>query len=153
LLWGRGGQGFAFACDGVGVSFEIPSVLAIDGALSLVGQEFRGEVLFKLTSLDLAVTARLIAGQETDAAGERFKFFKVELDASLPLGIPLGITGLSLYGLGGLFASNMVPDQEGGILTGDEFHWYHDWFIAWQQPWKAQRGGVGLGASVTLGTA
>ena len=152
LLWERGGADFAVECDGIGVSFAIPNVLTIDGAVSLIGEEFTGDILFKLSSLDLAITATLIIGHQTDQAGERFLYFKVEFDASLPLGIPLGLTGLALYGVGGLFASNMTPDQAAGPIAGDEFDWYADWFVAWDQPWTALRGAIGIGAAVTLGT-
>ena len=46
----------------------------------------------------------------------------------------------------------MTPDQAGGQLTGSEFDWYADWFLAWDEPWREQRGALGFGAGVTVGT-
>src|SRR5262249_29940751 len=110
VLTERGGPGIAVECDGVGLAFEIPGVLAIDGWVSLAGREFVGDVRFELTSLDLTVDASVVAGQQ-GPEGATYSYLKVELDAGLPLGVPLGATGLAFYGLTGLFALNMVPDQ------------------------------------------
>jgi hypothetical protein len=151
VLSERGGGGFAVELDDVSCSFGIPGVLTIAGSVSLQGQELVGGVLFKLSSMDLAVNASLVAGHQ-EAQGERFSYFKVDLDASLPLGIPLGSTGLALYGFAGLFAQNMVPDQAFRPLDGEELDWFRHWYTDWDEPWTAQRGGLGLGVGVTLGT-
>ena len=101
----------------------------------------------------MAITANLIIGHQTDQAGERFLYFKVELDASLPLGIRSACTGLALYGVGGLVRVEHDARPGGRTdRTAPEFDWYADWFVAWDQPWTALRGAIGIGAAVTLGT-
>jgi hypothetical protein len=152
LLWDRHGHDCAVECDGVSIDFTVPDVLTLNGTVDLDGSEFHGDVTLALTALDVTITGRVTVGQTTDRAGDGFGYFSVDLDAELPLGIPLACTGLALYGLGGMVASNMVPDSTGGQPAGDEFDWYTDWYLGWDQPWVPRRGGFGLGAGVTLGT-
>ena len=143
ILWNPDGTGSPrIRCDGIGVAFEIPEVLSFEGAVSLADQEFQGAVLLNLKTMDMSIDGRLIVGE----AEEGFKYFYVELAAQLPMGIPLGSTGLALYGFSGLHARNMAPTQE-----GEDFNWYEDWYQA-EQPWSAEEGSTGFGVGTTLGT-
>jgi hypothetical protein len=65
VLCERGGSGLAFEADGFGAAFGIEDVVALEGSVSLVGQEFRGAIKLALPALDLAVDASLIVGRTT----------------------------------------------------------------------------------------
>lgn len=158
---GDGGPTVSF--DGIGVEFRIPETLAFKGTVAYDGanEEYYGDIDLDLIALDTAISATLIVGKDEDPSGREFTYLGVSLDASLPAGIPLFSTGLSIYGMGALYAHNMEPDR------GDR-QWYalsgasdESWYHAGDEPgvddfkeqWAAKRGGFGFGAGVTLGTS
>ncbi|SNR23577.1 DUF6603 domain-containing protein [Halorubrum vacuolatum] len=149
--------------DGIGIEFTIPDTLAFKGTVAYDGEngKYYGDIDLDLIALDTSISATLIVGEEKDASGQWFTYLGVSIDASLPVGIPLFSTGLSIYGMGALYAHNMEPDRgdkEWYALSGEkEESWYH----AGNEPgvddlnnqWAAKRGGFGFGAGVNIGTS
>ena len=140
--------------NGVGVEFEVPEVLRFKGAVSYdqTNNEFSGAIKLDLIALDLQVDGQLICGQRN---GDNY--MAIYLGAELPAGIPLGSTGLALYGMAGLFALDMEPDkteeQEWYSIDGEN-SWYHSGApgVTDLQKWRYERDSLALGAGVTIGT-
>jgi len=128
---------------GVSVAFEIPSVLEFSGDIEHVQAKtlsdiknaglpdsfvlpaellplnvFLGGVHLSITALPkpLEIDAKLIVGNIQGNS-----VFFLALGADLPVGIPIFLD-VSLYGLNGLFASNLQPDPVG------HGHTWWDWF-------------------------
>ena len=125
----------AVSFSGVSVDFQIPGVLTFSGEIDhahlanpgdaaaaglpsnfkVPADIFAGEVDVTIEAAgDLEIDARFIVGS---AAG--VSCFFLALDAELPVGIPL-FADVALYGLSGMFASNLSPDI-GGATWWD---WY-----------------------------
>jgi len=144
--------------EGVGVEFEIPDVLAFSGKVAykdLPGgvHRFDGDIKLALKSLDLEIDAKLVFGTQERPGEGTTTFFAIYLAAELPAGIPLFTTGLSIYGLAGLFATSMEPNKR------PDQQWYQDWYKAepvgvtdFARKWKVEPGSLALGAGLTLGT-
>ncbi|RAW47102.1 hypothetical protein DQW50_01625 [Halorubrum sp. 48-1-W] len=163
VAWNPDGDGVEVTFDGIGIEFEVPDALAFAGSVAFDPADGRyyGDIDLDLIALDTSISATLIVGRETGPDGEEFTFLGVSLDASLPAGIPLFSTGLSIYGIGGLYAHNMEPyrgDREWYALSGEaDESWYHasgeprvDDFDA---QWRPAAGAFAFGAGVTLGTS
>jgi hypothetical protein len=145
--------------EGVGIELKMPGVLSVKGAVSLKEQQFRGAVEVVLEAIDFVVGGQFVAG--TLPTGK--KFFGIFVHAELPAGLPLGATGLGIYGMAGLFANNMVPDkraEEGWYLNLDGSD---GWYLRQEPPsitsgvedlakWRGEAGGMGFGAGISLGT-
>jgi len=133
----------ALSFTGVSVNFEIPNVLEFFGDIEHVQAKtladiknaglpdsfvlpaellplnvFLGSVHLNITALPkpLEIDAKLIVGNIQGNS-----VFFLALGADLPVGIPIFLD-VSLYGLNGLFASNLQPDPVGHAHT-----WW-DWF-------------------------
>ena len=144
--------------DGVGVEFEVPEVLRFKGAIAyreLPGgiHRFDGAIKLELVCIDLEIDATLVIGS---APG--YTFFAIYLGVELPAGIPLGSTGLGLYGMAGLFAYQMEPDRhpdEKWYGIGPNEGWYKRDTIGvtdLKAKWRPEAGSLALGAGVTIGT-
>lgn len=133
----------AVSLDGVGISFEIPDVLTIDGEVDhihvmatgaqdlenagLPGSIFNSIYPYGTTVPPGGKAVDVFAGQvkvtieaagdlEIDASFIVGKFggqsvFFLDLDAELPVGIPI-FADVALYGLQGLVAAGLQPDPE-----------------------------------------
>ncbi|MFL5306709.1 MAG: DUF6603 domain-containing protein [Polyangia bacterium] len=154
ILWDDNGP-VGLTMSGVGLDLVIPNALELHGKVSLDGQEFKGAVQVTIPAISMTIQGQFVAG--TLPTGETT--FAVFLDLELPVGIPLGPTGLGLYGFSGLFAHNREPDKH-----ADE-GWYRNpdfsdgWFTRPQEgvtdivnKWRGATGKMGLGAGVTFGT-
>jgi hypothetical protein len=132
----------ALSFTGVSVAFEIPKVLEFFGDIEHVHADntadiknaglpdtfvlpaellpinvFLGDVHLTIAALPgLEIDAKLIVGNI-----EGSSVFFLALGADLPVGIPVFLD-VSLYGLNGLFASNLQPDPVG------HNHTWWDWF-------------------------
>jgi hypothetical protein len=149
---------------GVGITFGVPGSFNAAIAVSYVESggaiEFRGKGDLELTSLDMAINVGIIVGYQNVSPEypQAFPYLYLLADAKLlPTGIPIGNTGLSIYGFSGLLAYNMalIINQN---LPPDER--YYELFI--RRPvigvtdiskWVRTRGQNALGAGVLLGTA
>ena len=149
--------------DGVGVELDIPDVLHFKGEVSyreLPGDihRFDGDITLDLVSLDMRIDAQLVIGTAGTGA-DRFSFMAIYLGLELPAGIPLGATGLALYGMAGLFALEMEPDKlpEEAWFENDDASagWYRrptEGVSDLSTKWRPAEGSLALGAGVTLGT-
>jgi hypothetical protein len=165
LTWYSDTRPVRVTLEGVGVELLVPSTLRLKGTIAYrelkVGTEvvhrFDGRVKLELLALDMSIDATLVVGTAS-AAGDTYTFLAIYLDVELPAGIPLGPTGICLYGMAGLFALSMEPDKHAdeewyGIGAGEG--WYHrgtPGVTDLAAKWVNRRGSLALGAGVTLGT-
>lgn len=152
IIWDDDGD-VSLTLEGVGVEFEIPNVLSFKGAVSyreLPGNvhRFDGDISLELTYLNMAVDGKLVIGN-----ADGYTFFAIYLGVQLPAGIPLGATGLAIYGFAGLFALQMEPDKR-----PDE-EWFEGWYkrpevgvLDLRNKWVNRRGSFALGVGTTIGT-
>jgi hypothetical protein len=172
--------------DGVSISFEIPDVLSIDGEIDHVhvdatsSQDFidnglNGSLYSVLAPHGGSVTVDLFAGQvsvlieatgdlEVDATFITGTFqghsvFFLDLDAELPVGIPLFLD-VSLWGIQGLIATSLEPQPEPAQTW---WQWYKytdatdtttDYSATDVNKWISayQPGAFAIGGGVTIGT-
>lgn len=145
--------------NGVGVELTIPNVLRFHGHVDyreLPGNvhRFDGAIRLELLSLGMTVDAQLVIGTQNGSP-----FFAIFLAAELPAGIPLWATGLSLYGMAGLFAIEMAPNK----LPAEGWYENPDLSDGWYKrppigitdlttKWDPQAHALALGAGITIGT-
>jgi hypothetical protein len=125
----------AVSFSGVSVDFEIPGVLTFSGEIEHVHLNQAADAAAAGLPSSFPVPADVFAGGvdvTIEAAGDLeidaqfivarvqgMSCFFLALDAELPVGIPL-FTDVALYGLSGLFASNLRPN------IGNDTWW--DWY-------------------------
>lgn len=153
----------SLSLNGIGVEFDIPDVLHFKGEVSyreLPGDihRFDGDITLDLIALDMRLDAQLVIGTAGTGA-DRHRFMAIYLGVELPAGIPLGSTGLALYGMAGLFAMEMEPDKlaEEAWFENDDASagWYlrpTEGVSDLSTKWRPADGSLALGAGVTLGT-
>jgi len=137
--------------QGIAVQLRIPDVLDLDGSVAFFNQQgkqwFQGGCKVAILPINLLIDAQVMIGRTPD-----YSFFYIFLEVGLPTGIPLGQTGVAIYGMGGLFGYNVKPGRR-----VDE-PWYQGWY---KRPpvgptaaskWTDQRDRLAFGATVTLGT-
>lgn len=174
ILWDPATNATALTLNGVGVEFEVPGAVYFKGAVAMAelpggGVRFDGDITLSLLAVGFEVEAQLVIGY--DRLND-YAFFAIYLGVELPAGIPLGQTGLGLYGVAGLFALQMEPDKgkrkpDGSLEFPDEAwyaiqpsaSWYHRTVAPGDQPgvtnlrkWRNEEGTLALGAGVTIGT-
>lgn len=185
----------ALSFDGVAIEFSVPGVLSISGEIDHVHVDaqspddlrqagllpglfdqiqnapgepplpkkvdvFAGDVDVDVEVLPgLSVQGRFIVGH----FGGTSVFF-LALDAELPVGIPIFID-VSLYGINGLFASNLQPQPEPDHTwwewykyptdaTGIDVNAPPDYDATAVAKWLSpQQGALALGAGATIGTS
>jgi len=119
---------------------------------------FDGDIKLKLRSPELTIDASLVIGS-VDARGAQpaYNFFAIYVGVDLPTGIPLGTTGLGLYGFAGLLAIEMEPDKKPDqpwYAISPAPSWYKTPSIGVDdlKKWVNSRGSKAFGAGVTIGT-
>jgi len=162
LTWYDDGD-IRYSLDGVGVEFEVPDVLRFKGEVSyreLPGDihRFDGDITLDLIALDMQIDAQLVIGTAGTGA-DRYTFMAIYLGVELPAGIPLGATGLALYGMAGLFALDMQPDKHADEEWFENENGSPGWYMRPTEgvsdlstKWAPASGSLALGAGVTLGT-
>ena len=152
-----------FSFDGVGVELEIPGVFQFKGEVAFReiddgngGQvrRFDGDITLKLEAIDLKIDGTIVAGS---APG--YNFFAIYVAADLPVGFPVGPSGIALYGVAGLLAlqmaPNKAPEQPWYGFGPDEDGWYDEdprGIEKLADKWTNVRDSRAFGAGVTLGT-
>lgn len=148
--------------EGIGVELDIENVLYLKGkvAFNEDGPVFKGDIKIELRALPnpLTIDAKVIIGKETQS-GTPFKYMGIYLDVELPAGIPLGATGMSIYGFAGLFALNMEPDkkesQQWYSVSRGPDSYYHcppKGVEHVTDKWRAEKGSKAFGAGISLAT-
>jgi hypothetical protein len=158
IVWYPNGD-TSLTLKGVGVEFRIPGVLHFKGAVSYDDAEkrFTGDIKLEIVTPKLTVDGTLVIGTAIGNQG-KYTYFAIYLDADLPGGIVLGSTGLSIYGMAGLFALQMEPDKkpDDKWFSLDHDHsWYHRGkrgVTDIVNKWQPRKGSVALGAGLTLAT-
>jgi|GEM_PF-4083416 len=172
FLWpGTGGKAVDVKLEGIQVAFEQPGVLRFEGAVDwfeTTGTEgtpgtegFAGKLDIGLPAINLDINGRVVIGAADETpgvAGGDFKFFYIDLETQFPAGVPV-FTGISLYGLSGLFAYNMSPNIS---AFTSPVEWYNAYRSAANviapdggdpATWTVEGGALAFGAGVILGTA
>jgi len=170
---------------GVAIDMEIPGVIAFNGAVDHISLQsgddpttyglpagfpvpanvFAGDVDVTIEAAgDLAIDGSFVVAQVTQKDGSVTTAFFLALDLELPVGIPLFLD-VSLYGISGLFATNLAPVDP--TLNGDSWwDWYKydskfaiidksgtEYSATDEQKWlNPVPGAFALGAGATIGT-
>ena len=148
-----------FELGGIGIDTTIAGVISLKGDLELKGSGFTGTLDLTIVPLKLRIQAALAVQSSP------FSAWYVDLKVDLPVGIPLGPTGLAIYGLEGLFAYNYAPNR---LPTEN---WYrgtpanfNDKAVGWYSKaphndvrdpntkWRPEQGSFAFGIGATLGT-
>jgi hypothetical protein len=143
---------------------ESTAKVLIDGWLSIkepdpgvinseAGDEFAGGVSIKINRLNIAATAAM-------RMRPRLPAYLIDLGLELPNAIPLGSTGLGIYGFRGLIGNRYVADKTTiPGLTSDSPWWMYykgkiplEYKEGVQVSKFKQRGGFSFGAGVSLAT-
>ena len=144
--WLPGTSQVALTLGGIGVAFEIPDVLTFSGfaGVDFALSQVSGAVDVALLPMGLAIGAGFGIGSENSV-----RYFLFEIEADLPVGIPLG-PFVGLFGMSGMFAYNLLANPEGL----DWLEWFEQREASADplEGWAPQAGAFGLGAGVTLGS-
>jgi len=119
---------------------------------------FDGDIKLKLRSPELTIDGNLVIGSVASTpTTSAYNFFAIYVGVDLPTGIPLGTTGLGLYGFAGLLAIEMEPDKkptDAWYAISPTESWYKRPTVGVTdlKKWVNTRGSKAFGAGVTLGT-
>ncbi len=112
-------EGFRVQLRGLGVKIEIPNTLVGEGSLVIRDNGFRATLALEV------IPAKLYAAGSLDFhdMGD-WTAVGVGLLVQFPVGLPLGGSGLAIYGLIGAFGANMRRAvTESGNLVENELQW------------------------------
>ncbi len=142
-----GDDGFNAELRGLALGVEIPGVLAGRGRLVLGdGGAFKAALELDLITLG----AKAMGALAFDPAAD---FLSIALGLILPVGIPLGATGLGIFGFLGMFVSNGARALPSGFTNdpvGREIAWFRD--TPYEDKFAPQRGQWALGLGMIVGT-
>ena len=134
-------------CAGWRLAVEIPGVLRGAGRLVLGdGGAFKAALELDLIS----VGAKAMGALAFDPAHD---FLSIALGLILPVGIPLGATGLGIFGFLGLFVSNgrrALPSGMDNDPVGREITWFRD--TPYEDKFEPHRGQWAIGLGMIVGT-
>ena len=140
-------SGFSAELRGLAVGVDIPGVLRGEGRLVLGdGGAFKAAIELDLVT----VGAKAMGALAFDPA---FDFLSIGLGLVLPVGIPLGSTGLGIFGFIGLFVSNgarALPSGFDDDPVGREIKWFRD--TPYEDKFAPQRGEWAVGLGMIVGT-
>jgi len=155
---------FGIALEGVGVDMKLAGAFELKGDVKFKddasGQRFDGAAMLSLKKPELVFDTELTIGREyATGTTPEFKFFGMYGGLELPTGIPLGPSGVGIFGFAGQLALNMFPARNTGepwyaIQPGPS--WYHRGTTpgvrTLKEKWGAKHDGKAFGAGLTLGT-
>jgi hypothetical protein len=176
ITWYPDGRPIAITLNGVGVEFTIPDVLEFKGAVSYntipkpgggMIHRFDGAISLNIMTINLQIDAVLVVGSDTGPEGQ-YNFFAIYCGVELPSGIPLGNSGVAIFGFAGLFAYQMEPNKGRHDLHPElpaNEGWYdnEDGSPGWykrdeigvtdlKHKWDPMRDSLAFGVGATLGT-
>jgi hypothetical protein len=142
-----GDGGFSAELRGLGLGVDIPGVLRGEGRLVLGdGGAFKAAIELDLVT----VGAKAMGALAFDPASD---FLSIALGLVLPVGIPLGATGLGIFGFIGLFVSNgarALPPGFDDDPVGREIKWFRD--TPYEDKFAPLRGQWAIGLGMIVGT-
>ena len=140
-------SGFTAELRGLATGVDIPGVLRGEGRLVLGdGGAFKAALELDLMS----VGAKAMGALAFDPASD---FLSIALGLVLPVGIPLGATGLGIFGFLGMFVSNgarALPTGFANDPVGREIKWFRD--TPYEDKFAPQRGQWAIGLGMIVGT-
>ena len=140
-------SGFTAELRGLALGVDIPGVLRGEGRLVLGdGGAFKAALELDLIS----VGAKAMGALAFDPASD---FLSIALGLVLPVGIPLGATGLGIFGFLGMFVSNgarALPSGFNNDPVGREIAWFRD--TPYEDKFAPQRGQWAIGLGMIVGT-
>jgi hypothetical protein len=132
---------------GLAASLEVPGAIEGEGALQLLADGgFSAALDVRIPPLDLSTDGTVIYEPHD---GSFWLFVQVGLD--LPSAIPLGATGLGIYGIGGSFAVNAAP-APAPPADPDPIGYQLHWDPAKLESWQFRGGDLTFGAQAVVGT-
>ncbi|WP_437878145.1 hypothetical protein WMF18_12785 [Sorangium sp. So ce315] len=144
--------------EGISLAFGVPG--SFRAALSIAYRDdggsvqFRGTGTIELPALDVMLDVGVVVGEQPGP--DPFTYLYLFADAKLlPTGIPIGGTGLSIYGFQGLLAYQMRLDVDPALPPDERFY-----ALFMKSPvgitaagkWVPARGQNALGAGIVVGT-
>ncbi len=143
--------------EGIYLDATIASTMTIKGGGRLIrdGQNngFAGDLLLGVPELGFVLDVSMLAG--INGATPAFPYFYLAVGVELPTGIPLGQSGMALFGAQGLLGLNVTPSFQ----PGNGKSWYYDWYkappvagVTHSSKWTDKYLGFAFGLGVTLGT-
>lgn len=137
--------------DGIGVHFATPGAfdVAVKASWDSANHRFSGSGYLELPSIDMRLDV-VFTAERKDGIPTLF----VAAETSLPGGVPIGATGLSLYDVSGLLAFNKEIDLNGYKGPRRYFDRFNDNPKGFTDPakWSARKDASALGLGVVLGT-
>lgn len=129
-----------------------PNGLADPGDRTFQG----GVALFIGGSVAITVDGSVLFGTKSGT-----KFWYVALDAGFGAGIPLGSTGVSLFGAALMLGNNVAPNKQLTGDHGDAFNWYRDWYrpdpgaysVINSAKWRPEVDHWAVGAGASIGSS
>ncbi len=141
VTFGDGGP--SIELRGLGAKVSIPGTLEGSGRVSLAGQEIRA-------GLEVSIIPMDVKGAGSLAFDPAKGFFAISASLVLPVGIPLGTSGLGLFGFSGRFVSNgrrQLPANDDPVQR--EIDWYR---APDETKFTAEPGQWALGLGAIVGT-
>jgi len=149
--------------EGIEVAFGVPGSFFADLEVAYRNDggtvQFVGEGKLELPALDASIDVSIVVGRQVAALPEHpeaFVYLYLFADAKLmPAGIPIGSTGLAIYGFQGLVAYQMKLDVNEALPADERFYAL---FIAdpvginAASKWVPKKGKNAIGAGIVLGT-
>lgn len=138
------GGAAGFELRGLAVEINVPKVLEGKGRLALGKQgEFKSDIQVKVIPAEVEARASLVLS-------DKLKY--LEVGVRLPMGIPLGTSGLGIFGFMGRFVVNGRRDMPtAGDAVENEIAWYRLQGVKKYTVENAE-GQYALGLGVVLGT-
>ncbi|MFI7642292.1 hypothetical protein [Nonomuraea sp. NPDC049400] len=160
IEWTPGsGTGADVRFEGIGIEFGVPgsftAVLSVAYFDEAGVVQFRGSGTVEIPALDVMLDVAVVVGKE-DLPPEPFVYLYLFADAKLlPTGIPVGGSGLAIYGFQGLIAYQMRLDVDPALPPDERFY-----ALLMKDPvgitagtkWVPARGQSALGAGIVIGT-
>jgi hypothetical protein len=141
--------------EGVQLFFGVPDAVEFEGLIRFFKEAqavgFVGDAALRVPASGFALEAGLLIGMNFEPPP--FPFLYVSFGVELPVGIPLGQSGLALKGAKGLFGLNVSPAK------APEANWFYDWYKGPPEgahpaaKWQNQRSALAFGAGLTVTTA
>ncbi len=143
--------------EGIYLDASIEETVTIKGGGRLIREGnnngFAGDLLLGLPQLGFSLDASMLAGINNNSPAYPYLYLAVGVE--LPVGIPLGQSGLAIFGVQGLLGLNIYPSFE----EGADKSWYYDWYkaapvdgVTHSSKWTDRYLGFAFGAGITLGT-